>query len=94
MLLYQLIVGTPPYKKNDSDINDGNIFQNIQISQVKIPEDMSNITGEFILALLEKDPTKRLGSGPSDANKLKRHPFFDGIDWNKVLKGELKMPVL
>jgi hypothetical protein len=27
---------------------------------------------------------KRLGAGPSDAEEIKSHPFFKGIEWDKV----------
>jgi hypothetical protein len=33
---------------------------------------------------LEKDPTKRLGSGPKGISEIKEHPFFETIDWNSV----------
>jgi serine/threonine protein kinase len=35
----------------------------------------------LLSALLERDPSKRLGSGPEDALQLKRHPWFSKIDW-------------
>jgi len=31
--------------------------------------------------LLQKNPTKRLGSGKRDAEEIKAHPFFKNIDW-------------
>ena len=36
----------------------------------------------FILALLNRNPNKRLGSGPDDAEEVKRHKFLEGVDWN------------
>jgi len=38
----------------------------------------------LVLQLLERDPAKRLGSGPGDAKEITSHPFFDGIDWEKL----------
>ena len=35
---------------------------------------------------------KRLGAGPRDSEEIKEHPFFEGIDWGKVLNRELVMP--
>jgi hypothetical protein len=34
--------------------------------------------------LLIKNPHKRLGAGPRDAEEIKEHPFFKGINWDKV----------
>jgi hypothetical protein len=41
---------------------------------------------------LAKNPLKRLGAGPGDADEIKQHPFFKDIDWENVLKRELKPP--
>lgn len=38
----------------------------------------------FIKRLLHHDPQRRLGGGESDADELKSHPFFSGIDWNAI----------
>merc|ERR1719446_1288853 len=36
---------------------------------------------DVIDGLLHKDPTRRLGSGASGLRRLKRSPFFSGLDW-------------
>jgi 3-phosphoinositide dependent protein kinase-1 len=45
--------------------------------------------------LLTKDPSKRLGAGPAgsanDYKALKRHEFFDGIDWKNLHR--IKPPI-
>lgn len=38
-----------------------------------------------ILQLLNYEPEKRLGSGPGGAQKIKSHPFFSVIQWNKLV---------
>jgi hypothetical protein len=35
---------------------------------------------------------RRLGAGIRDAEEIKEHAFFKGIDWQKVYKKELKPP--
>lgn len=35
---------------------------------------------------------KRLGAGQRDAEEIKEHPFFEGIDWEKVYRRQLKPP--
>lgn len=40
---------------------------------------------DLVAQLLQPDPTKRLGSDETGGfDALKRHPFFDGIDWSNV----------
>ena len=34
----------------------------------------------------------RLGSGPSDAEEIKAHPWFEAIDWEKIQNKELAAP--
>ena len=43
-------------------------------------------------ALLNKDPDQRLGSGPDGAKNVKAHPFFSGVDWDKVSRREVPPP--
>lgn len=33
---------------------------------------------------MEKSPSQRLGSGPTDAEEVKEHHFFYGLDWDKL----------
>ena len=47
---------------------------------------------DLIVKLLDRDPKTRLGAGPGDAEEIKAHPFFDGIDWEQVMARKLKVP--
>ena len=38
----------------------------------------------FLKALLQRDPAKRIGTSERDADELKEHPFFEGIDWKRI----------
>jgi serine/threonine protein kinase len=42
--------------------------------------------------LLQKDPTKRLGSGETDADEIMSHPWFAPIDWQKISAKVLAPP--
>jgi serine/threonine protein kinase len=53
-----------------------NFFSRILTAEPRIPGGISPEASDFILKLLMKDPRKRLGGGKSDAEELKRHPFF------------------
>ena len=41
---------------------------------------------------MEKDPTKRLGTGEKGWEDVKAHPYFDGIDWEEAKKKNLIPP--
>ena len=36
--------------------------------------------------MLERDPKKRIGYSEEDAEELKRHPFFEEINWEQISK--------
>ena len=50
---------------------------------LKIPHYLSKTVSDLIVALLNRNPNKRLG-GREDAKEVKRHPWFSDIDWNIV----------
>ncbi len=41
---------------------------------------------------MDRNPKTRLGGGESDAEEVKKHPFFANIDFAKLVKRELKPP--
>lgn len=45
-----------------------------------------------VVQLLDRNPRTRLGSGPTDAEEIKRHPFFRSIDWTKLINREVEPP--
>ena len=53
---------------------------------------MSNPAKSLVLQLMERDPCARLGSSHRDAEDIKSHPFFSGLDWGKVLNREYEVP--
>ena len=48
-------------------------------------QNVSRSAQSLILQLTDKDPDCRLGSSREDAESIKRHDFFKGIDWNLIL---------
>jgi len=41
---------------------------------------------------LNRNPSKRLGAGPQDAEEIKQHPFFKGVNWKEVYDRKLTPP--
>jgi len=44
---------------------------------------------DLICGLLEKDPEKRFG-----AEEIKKHKFFKDVDWDQILKKNIKLPLI
>lgn len=88
LLIYEMLVGIPPYYSSNRD----QLFINIQNAPLKLPFTLSAEAKSLIVGLLNRNPTKRLGSGPNDAADIKRHPWFKSIDWDLAMKRGLEPP--
>ena len=82
VLIYEMLVGSPPYYSSVSE----QLFNNTRAGKLKIPKTMSENAKDIIRQLMNRDPSKRLGSSPRDSEEVKAHPFFAGTDWKKYYK--------
>ena len=80
VLLYEMLVGIPPYYNNNRKI----LFENIQTGPLRIPHTMSLEARDLILNLLNRNPKKRMGASDQDSEELKRHQFFANVNWEDV----------
>jgi len=95
VLIYEMLVGTPPFYSKDKD----QLFHNIQHGSLRLPKALSLEAKTIIRAvtftqLLERNPQRRLGSGPKGAEEIKQFPFFKGISWEAAARRDLRPPVL
>lgn len=44
--------------------------------------------------LLQRKPAYRLGQGASGAGSIKKHPWFNGFDWEAFSSKKLKAPYM
>jgi hypothetical protein len=93
-----MLVGkTPFHSSNLSTVVDRILNENVQI-----PDYVSSEAASLIKALLERDPTRRLGSRwltsgghPVDgAAEIKAHPFFASIRWDLLATQRVTPPFL
>ena len=81
ILTYELLNGHSPFASD----NRGILFMSIRTQAPKFPPRTDRSTIDFIVGLLAKDPDERL-----TFDQIKVHPFFKGMDFDKVLKREYK----
>lgn len=48
---------------------------------MRFPRGLSAAAKSLLTGLLIKDPKKRLGGGPDDAQEIMSHVFFSSINW-------------
>ena len=64
------------------DMSIDEVTRNIFHQKIPVPpHEIGREFSELVSHLLKRDPTERLGTGKGDFNEVKRHDFFDGVDW-------------
>ncbi|KXS22590.1 hypothetical protein M427DRAFT_130235 [Gonapodya prolifera JEL478] len=92
VLLYQMLTGTSPFRGTD----DEEISNAILNDDVIFPPyvNLSKEAAGLIRRLLNRDPARRLGSGPADGDEIKKHPFFRGVDFEGMIQLKYPAPFL
>ncbi|KAF7536603.1 hypothetical protein G7054_g4421 [Neopestalotiopsis clavispora] len=86
VLLYEMLTGLPPFHHRDTEEQQHRI-----ISQaVQLPRGLPSHASDILGALLLKDPMRRLGA--NGASEVKAHPFFYGLDWQRVHQRDYPTP--
>jgi len=83
-LIFEMLTGLPPFYSQDVQ----QMYAKIMNEPLNIPDTVSPNAADLLRKLLERDPSKRL-SNPVD---IKKHAFFKGIDWEKLLLFEVEPP--
>ncbi|XP_044520955.1 ribosomal protein S6 kinase alpha-5 isoform X6 [Gracilinanus agilis] len=81
VLMYELLTGASPFTVDGEKNSQAEISRRILKSEPPYPQEMSALAKDIIQHLLVKDPKKRLGCGPRDADEIKEHPFFQGYSF-------------
>lgn len=92
ILFFELMCGLPPFY----DKNPQEVFRKIQRDPLTFPyhgQQISEPAKSVIRGLLERDFTKRLGSGPTDAMELKLKKFF-GLEYFDQVQSKAIVPEL
>ncbi|PPS10427.1 hypothetical protein GOBAR_AA10223 [Gossypium barbadense] len=81
ILLYEMLYGRTPFRGK----NRQKTFSNILNKELTFPSSIpvSLAARQLINALLNRDPSSRLGSR-AGAAEIKQHPFFHGINWSLI----------
>uniref|UniRef100_A0A4W6DT19 protein kinase C n=1 Tax=Lates calcarifer TaxID=8187 RepID=A0A4W6DT19_LATCA len=90
VLIYEMLVGESPFPGDDEE----EVFDSIVNDDVRYPSFLSPESMSLIQKLLQKNPEMRLGAGEEDASEIKRHRFFQGMDWDSLLAKKVKPPFL
>jgi len=88
VLVFEMCCGWSPFYAEDTQ----QMYKNIAFGKVRFPRDALSLEGRnFVKGLLNRNPKHRLGAN-GDAEELKRHAFFDDVDWVALGKKNLIPP--
>ena len=94
VLTYELLTGASPFTVEGDRNTQPDISKRILNLEPMMPDFLGGEVKDFILRLLIKDPRKRLGGGPTDAEEVKSHKFFHSINWDDLLKRNIPAPFI
>jgi len=85
--LYEILHGRRPYRRWTTDPNRN------PIARMKLSSSLTPPCRSFLRSLLEVDPSRRIGCGPSGWTEIKLHPFFAKVDWAAVAQKIQRPPI-
>ncbi|MBA0735281.1 hypothetical protein Gogos_019143 [Gossypium gossypioides] len=86
ILLYEMLTGQPPY----THANRQKLQQRIIQEKLKLPPFLTTEAHSLLKGLLQKEPSRRLGSGPGGGAEIKKHKWFWSINWKKLEAREIQ----
>ncbi|EGG07050.1 uncharacterized protein MELLADRAFT_85936 [Melampsora larici-populina 98AG31] len=88
VLIYEMLLGQSPFRGDDEDEIFDAILEDEPLYPIHMPRDSVSI----LQKLLTRDPLRRLGGGPTDAEEIKAHPFFRETVWEDVYRKRVPAP--
>lgn len=88
-VLFEMLIGLPPFYSRDRNV----MYERILHQRLVVPTSISPSCKDLLQKLLQKDCQKRLGAD-NDFQDIKEHPFFASIDFEKLLRKEIRAPFI
>jgi serine/threonine protein kinase len=66
------------------------MYEKILRDPLLFPDEVSPSARSILTGLLTRDPAQRLGVNGAD--EIKRHPFFEKIDWRRLAQKKIQPP--
>jgi len=86
ILLCEMMTGIPPFYSKSEEI----MYDRIVNENIEIPDYFSQDAKDLITKLCDRNSQTRL----QDPEIIKAHPFFNGIDWGKLIRKEITPPFI
>lgn len=90
ILIFEMLSGYPPF----FDDSCFGVYQRILVGKVAFPRHVDTKAKDLIKKLLVSDKTQRLGCLKAGAEDVKKHRWFQAVNWTTVPLGELDPPFI
>jgi protein kinase A len=92
ILIYEFLTGYPPFWHQ----NPIEIYKQIVEKPVLFPQDppISDAAKDIIRSFCTIDRSRRLGNISGGAQRVKEHPFFQGVNWSDVFNRRRRGPII
>lgn len=90
ILLYEMMVGQPPFVDDDPM----EIYKQILAGKVTFPRNFDKNGKSLVKKLLVADLTKRYGCLKDGADDVKSHKWFHGFDWEQLISKKIIAPII
>jgi len=92
VLIYEMIVGYPPFDPPDKKCSATDIFQSIVSEPVSVPSDLDPEVSSMIKKLLIRDLSSRLGMTEGGVHSIWLEDWMKDINYEKFIKKNVRPP--
>ncbi|KAJ3109960.1 camp-dependent protein kinase catalytic subunit [Physocladia obscura] len=90
ILIYEMLAGHPPFYDDDHF----KLYEKILACKPKFPSHFDPNAKDLVKRILTTDLTKRYGNLKSGVEDIKRHPWFNELDWQALEDCKIPAPYL
>ncbi|XP_055841412.1 ribosomal protein S6 kinase 2 beta [Episyrphus balteatus] len=90
VLMYEMLTGNLPFHGTSRQETMNQILR----TKLGMPENLSPEAQSLLRALFKRNPQNRLGAGPNGIDDIKAHPFFATIDWDGLVRKDVRPPFI
>ncbi|KAG0045949.1 hypothetical protein BGZ83_008840 [Gryganskiella cystojenkinii] len=92
VVMFELLFGKRPFRGKSNDLLTNSILRD----PLPFPENVNELVSapciDVLSKLCERDISKRLGCTSEGLDAFKKHPWFQGIEWDKLVTKEALPP--
>lgn len=85
VVLYEMFENELPFNGSTTE----EITKEILETDPKFTDSTPEIAKNLICLFLQKDPKNRIGYGEEDGKAIRKHEYFEGIDWTDVMNKKI-----